>query len=135
MARVIVACAVLAGLFFMHGLPTQGCHGGAGMSPSSMTHSMVATVAGGSATPAGAMATQFRSEVGAAAEKPGALCVSTPPPMGWAGLLALLLSLGVVGLAAVWRSPDAAVDPRNQRLRAPPLAGTALLTSLCVSRR
>jgi len=74
------------------------------------------------------------SELEADAGEPGALCVSTPPPPGWAGLLALLLGVSVAGLASALGSPDGATRPRTQRRRAPPLTGSALLMNLCISR-
>lgn len=137
-ARLVAVCAVLAGLFFMHGLPAPGCHGGAGVPAPSMAHSATVPAAAGEPdTAAGVMATPASrspvAEVGSAGGL-GALCVSTPPPPGWAGLLALLLGVSVVGLARAMNSPGRATSPRNQRLRAPPMAGSALLMSLCLSR-
>lgn len=145
MARLITVCAVLAGLFVMHGLPAQGCPGGMEASAPSMTHlSMVhpvtvATVAGrldtATATLAGSVSHPLaHPPSGADAGEPGELCMSTPPPPGWAGL-ALLLGTSVVGLASVLDSADRATRPKGQRRRAPPLAGCALLMNLCVSRR
>jgi hypothetical protein len=141
-ARLVAVCAVLSGLFFMHGLPAQGCAGGVGMATPSMAHpATVATAAGGPGMAASARAASVRHPlapsavaVGADAGEPGALCVSTPPPPGWAGLLALLLAVSVVGLESVLDSADGATRPSNLRLRAPPLAGFALLMTLCVSR-
>lgn len=143
MARVLAVCAVLAGLFFMHGLAAQECHGGGGTSASSMAHSAQVTAATGGVTQvAGTRAASVSrplahslSEGQASADAPpGALCVSTPPSSGWTGLLALLLSAGMISLANAVRSPDTATHPRNQRLRAPPPAGPVLLMNLCVSR-
>jgi hypothetical protein len=132
-ARLIAVCAVLVGLFFMHGLPAQHCSGGVGGSAPMMTHSpTVAIAADDPGKAAGGMtASASRSLAESAA---GAVCVSTPPPPGWAGLLALLLAIGAVGLAGVLRSAQPATQPRNLRLRAPPLAGAALLMNLCVFR-
>ncbi|MGH3684251.1 MAG: hypothetical protein ACRDRU_12155 [Pseudonocardiaceae bacterium] len=135
-ARLVAVCAVLAGLFLMHGLPMQGCHGGAGMLALPMVHPAAAPAELDMA--AGAMAASVShspaydvSEVGSDAGESGALCVSTPPPPGWAGLLALLLGVSVVGLL---RPPGRVTSPSNQRLRAPPIAGSALLRTLCLSR-
>jgi len=66
--------------------------------------------------------------------RPGTVCVSTPPPSGVAGLLALLLAFGIVVLAGAVARPDPVSGLRPHRRRAPPLAGVALLTNLCVSR-
>jgi hypothetical protein len=143
-ARVVAVCAVLAGLFLMHGLVTQQCHGGAGTSASSMTHPAAAMPAavGGTVNPVETMApaslnsssVHSPSTDGADADTPSGLCVSTPPTSGLIGLLALLLAIGVLVLASVVARPNLATCPRNHRRRAPPLAGSALLMNLCVSR-
>jgi hypothetical protein len=133
---------VLAGLFFMHGLPAQGCPGAGGASAPSMAHpATMATVAGGLDMATGALAVSASHPLAYSASKfgtdggePGALCVSTPPPPGWAGLLALLLGISVAGLGSVLGLPDRATHPTGQRRRAPPLAGSILLMNLCVSR-
>jgi hypothetical protein len=139
-ARLVAVGAVLCGLFFMHGLAAQGCAGGAEESASSMAHS--ATMATAMTRPdraTGAMVATARRPLAYSASapdagEPGALCMSTPPPLGWAGLLALLLGVSVVGLVSVPGPPDRATRPSNPRRRAPPLAAT-LLMNLCVSRR
>lgn len=132
-ARLVAVCAVLAGLFFMHGLPAQHCSGGVEGSAPMMTYP--ATVAAAVVDPGKAasdMAPSANRSLTQSAS--GAVCVSTPPPPGWAGLLALLLGIGALGLAIVLRSLETVTRPGNQRLRAPPLAGPALLMNLCVSR-
>ncbi|MGH3867990.1 MAG: hypothetical protein ACRDQ4_18070 [Pseudonocardiaceae bacterium] len=141
-ARLIAVCAVLAGLFVMHGLPAQGCPGGVEASAPLMAHSAtVVTAADGPDMTAGMAGSASRplayavAEAGADAGESGVLCVSMPPSPGWAGLLALLLVISVVGLASVLGLADRATRPSGQRRRAPPLAGSALLMSLCVSRR
>lgn len=143
-ARVVAVCAVLAGLFLMHGLATQECHGRAGTSASSMTHPMAAmpaTVDGiGTSVETTAHTSLNRSSVhvtstsGADAGAPGGLCVSTPPTSGVAVLLALLLAAGSVVLASAAPPANQATPQRNHRRRAPPVAGSALLMNLCVSR-
>jgi hypothetical protein len=140
-ARLVAVGAVLSGLFLMHGLAAQGCTGGAEASASSMAHS--ATMATAMTRPdraTGAVVARARRPLAHSASapdagEPGALCMSTPPPSGWAGLLALLLGISVVGLASVPGAPDRATRPSNPRRRAPPLAGSTLLMNLCVSRR
>lgn len=140
-ARVVAVGAVLCGLFFMHGLAAPGCAGGAQASASSMAHpvTMATAIAGPHMGTGVVVATASRplahSASGTDAGESGALCMSTPPPPGWAGLVALLLGVGVVGLASVLSSPDKATRPSNPRRRAPPLAGSTLLVNLCVSRR
>src|SRR5947209_13225659 len=120
----------------MHGLAVQGCAGGAEASASSMAHSAtMATAMTRPDTATGAMVAAARRPLARSASapdagEPGALCMSTPPPPVWAGLLALLLGASVVGLSSVPGSPDRATRPRNQRRRAPPLAGSTLLMNL-----
>lgn len=140
LARVVAVCAVLAGLFLMHGLATQECHGGAGASVSSMPTMPAAT--GGMVTPVEAMvyaslsgsAVHSTSTDGADAGQRGGLCVSTPPTSGLAGLLALLLAVGGLVLANALPRPSRATRSENHG-RASPLAGSALLMNLCVCRR
>jgi hypothetical protein len=144
MARLVAVFAVLAGLFAMHGLSAQGCPGGIEASAPSMAMAHPARVvtavdgfdmAAGMAVSASHPLAYAVAEAGADAGESGVLCVSTPPPPGWAGLLALLLGVGVVGLASILGLADRATRPSGQRRRAPPLAGSALLMNLCVSRR
>ncbi|MCA1695727.1 MAG: hypothetical protein LC749_13930 [Actinobacteria bacterium] len=140
-ARLVAVGAVLSGLFFMHGLVTQGCAGGAQASASSMAHP--ATVATAMSRPdtatgvvvASASRPLAHSASGGDAGESAALCMSTPPPPGWTGLLALLLGVILIGLASVLGSSDRVTCPSNRRRRAPPLAGSTLLMNLCVSRR
>ncbi len=143
-ARLIAVCAVLAGLFAMHGLPAQGCSGGVEASAPSMAMARPATVvtavtgpdmAAGMAVSASSPLAYAVVEAGANAGEAGVLCVSTPPPPAWAGLLALLLGISGIGLASILGLADRAARPSGQRRRAPPLAGSALLMNLCVSRR
>lgn len=133
--RLVAVCAVLAGLFFMHGLPAQGCSGGVEGFASSMTSmtqpATLAAAEGPGKAASDVTASASRSLTHSAS---GAVCVSTLPPPGWAGLLALLLGICAIGLVSVLRSPETVTRPRNQRLRAPPLGGPALLMNLCVSR-
>jgi hypothetical protein len=102
--RLVAVGAVLSGLFFMHGLATQGCAGGAQASASSMVHPVtVATAMGGPDMATGVVVASAsrplaHSASGTDAGESGALCMSTPPPPGWAGLMVLLLGVSVVGL-------------------------------------
>jgi hypothetical protein len=143
-ARAVAVCAVLTGLFFMHGLATQKCHGGAGTSASSMTHPMATmpAAASGIVKPVKAMAhaslnsssAHVTSTNGADASRSGGLCVSTPPTLDLARLLALLLAIGVLVPASDVARLNLVTHSRKHRPRAPPLAGSALLINLCVCR-
>ena len=139
-ARLVTVCAVLAGLFIMHGLPGQGCP--SSWAPTSeMAHpAPIAAVADGPTLAAGAMAMPGRhplthswSAIGADGQL-GELCVATPPPSGWARLLALLLGVSVAGLAVALRPPTTAISPPSRRRRAPPQGGCTVLRYLCVSQ-
>jgi hypothetical protein len=140
LARVVAVCAVLVGLFLMHGLATQECHGDMKASASSMPSMSAAT--GGMVTPVQTMvhpplnssAVHSISTDGADAGVSGGLCVSRPPASGLAGLLALLLALGGLVLASAVPRPNRATRSENYG-RSPPLAGSALLMNLCVCRR
>ncbi|MEU8960647.1 hypothetical protein AB0C89_02930 [Streptomyces sp. NPDC048491] len=130
LSRLLVLCAVLFGLFSMHGAPASaasGCHGDFTMAapmgaPMSMGH------------------TDMWGEhmgVRAASVTPpvsGELCVSTPArdrlPAAAAGLLALLGLVVLVGWGLVLgpRAPFAAAR------RGPPLHGRGLLLEVCVAR-
>lgn len=130
-ARVLTVCAVLVGLFVMHGLPAQACPAGTGMA--------AASAAGHRGEPAratmsvqGEMSTAFPA-VHTATPEHGTACVFTPAPRGIDELLALLLAATVALVSPAWRPTVAGYRyPRSHR--APPGPGTELLTALCVSR-
>ncbi|MFE9535037.1 hypothetical protein [Streptomyces sp. NPDC006691] len=130
LSRLLVLCAVLFGLFAMHGAPASaasGCHGDfATAAPMGTPMSMGHTNMWGE-----------HMGVRAASVTPpmsGELCVSTPArdrlPAAAAGLLALLGLVVLVGwgLAGCPRAPLAAAR------RGPPLHGRELLLQVCVAR-
>lgn len=130
-ARVIAACTVLAGLFFMHGLFTAGCHAAGGMP----TAPMAAAPADGPAMmPAvGHHLAAGVSMADGMVSGSGSLCVSTPPPRPFnlADLLLALVTFGALNCAFSLSLSRRAVPTRRGP---PPVAGAALLTTLCVSR-
>lgn len=152
LARVLMVCAVLTGLFLMHGLATLDCGGAAGTSPPSMKMSsmpsppmgMPATVSAASGGvhvasmmghEAGASPTIDTRTSGHGTGMAGGVCVSAPPRSGLTGLLALLLAAGAVVVAATTTLPNRLIQlPHGHGRRAPPLAGPAMLARLCISR-
>ncbi|MFF4183479.1 hypothetical protein ACFYZ9_09835 [Streptomyces sp. NPDC001691] len=137
-SRLLVLCAVLFGLFSMHGAPASaaaGCHG-----ETSMTAAMSAPGAMPAAAPMSAghvMERAARSDVRAApvaSGMSGELCVSTPArerlPLGATGLLA---ALGLVVLV-VWGLGGRRAALLRAARRGPPLTGRSLLLQVCVAR-
>jgi hypothetical protein len=123
-ARLLAACAVLVGLFLMHGLPAQSCAAGSGMATTA--HPLEAAPVPAMAHPPAA-GTAMPGSAGH-----GTACVALPAPRGVDVLLALLLlAVATALLPAVRAVGDAARHPSGRR--APP-GGAALLTRLCVSR-
>jgi hypothetical protein len=130
-ARAVTACTLLAGLFFMHGLFTPGCHAAEGMPPTPTP--MVTAQA---EAPAMMPDAGHPSALVLMAHDMGqdSLCVSTPPPkpINLADLLLALVTLGALTFAAFALSFSRWTV--HSRQRPPPLAGSALLTTLCLSR-
>ncbi|MGW3415548.1 hypothetical protein [Streptomyces sp. NPDC000888] len=131
--RLLALCAVLFGLFLMHGAPVNavgGCHGeGVMPAPVSMPAHSGHTAAQGEQ--AGVPAVSLTTAMAAMS---GELCVSTPArdrlPLPASGLLA---GLGLVGLA-VWGlagCPSAMWGPAR---RGPPSGGRGFLLQVCVAR-
>ena len=129
MARLLTVCAVLPGLFLMHGLPAQACPAGTAMPAAAMS------ATGHAEHPA--LAVHARSGQAIAVPAPavhGTPCVFTPASRGIDVLMALLLLLAAAVASVL--PPRVALGgircPRSHR--APPRAGAQLLTTLCVSR-
>lgn len=128
-ARLLAVCAVLAGLFLMHGLASQGCPSGAGMATATMTHADHPM--GFSPAPADRYQTAAMSPMHAMAAGNGELCNSTPPPQP-STLLTLLMALAALTTAAA--ALGCSRWTIQVRRRPPPPTGSVLLTTLCVSR-
>ncbi|WP_131768765.1 hypothetical protein [Candidatus Protofrankia californiensis] len=149
MVRLVLVYLALAGLFVMHGVVAGlGCPGGTGASGSAMA--VHGSAAGHAVSPALRMpvpvsmsghepsalpppAATVTSDVSSVGGH-GALCVSSPPRQGLAGLLILLLAVGAVALVWPARERNAGANRGGRRRRAPPLAGSCLLVRVCVSR-
>ncbi|MFF1912621.1 hypothetical protein ACFVYE_13460 [Streptomyces sp. NPDC058239] len=127
-SRLLVLCAVLCGLFLMHGAPAsaaEGCHGAMAV-PSDAAMSMT-TGAGHTAL------TDEHGTAHAAATMPGMTgesCVSTHARDR---LLPLLMALGLVVLA-VWVLGRRRTAVRGPARRGPPFAGRDLLLQVCIAR-
>ncbi|MFE7168217.1 hypothetical protein [Streptomyces sp. NPDC057616] len=151
-ARLLAVCAVLFGLFLMHGAPStaaEGCHGAmgaaggttTGMAGTPMTGVANAPVAGGhhtamaSSTPPVVDAASGPTMRGAASSgMPGTLCVSTPAhdriPLPASGLLAVTGALAVV----LWGPAGLRAAAGGTGRRGPPTGGRGLLLQVCVAR-
>ncbi|MEU9452667.1 hypothetical protein [Streptomyces sp. NPDC048277] len=133
-ARLLAACAVLLGLFLMHGSPATvagGCHGEVGSAPA------VRHAEHGSSMTATAEAPQMRAGTveiqamdGMAGH--GSLCLATPAqtkiPLPAAPLIALVVFAALTAWA-LWR----AWNPGGTGRRGPP-GGRTLLLQVCVAR-
>ncbi|AXE81724.1 hypothetical protein C5746_37685 [Streptomyces atratus] len=127
-SRLLVLCAVLCGLFLMHGAPAsaaEGCHGKMAMT----SDALMPTTTGAGHT----SLTDAHSTAQAAAAVPGMngeSCVSTHARDR---LLPLLMSLGLVVLA-VWGLGRRRTAVRGPARRGPPFAGRDLLLQVCIAR-
>lgn len=136
-ARLVALCAILLGLFLMHGSPATaigGCHGGTGpaavpMQAGHASSTMARTDLHGAAGH-GAPAAQAAYETGTH----GATCVSTPVRVHNHPLpTPALLTAGAVAALATW-SPTALRATGGTRRRGPPERGRDLLFQVCVAR-
>ncbi|MCQ4081707.1 hypothetical protein NGB36_14090 [Streptomyces sp. RB6PN25] len=131
-ARLLAVCAVLVGLFLMHGAPSGaagGCHGSmpvATMPMANMAH--MAPVA--HLSHAVAVHDEQAPRLSPAGVHGGS-CVSTPAhdpvPVGAAGLSAVVTA---AGWAVFGRRPGSG----GVRWRGPPMGGRSLLSRVCVAR-
>ncbi|GAA3829296.1 hypothetical protein [Streptomyces chiangmaiensis] len=149
-ARLLAVCAVLFGLFLMHGAPATaatGCHGVMPAMSSPMPGGHDAMPAMPSPMPGGheaaAAATAHASDSGQtrvavrapnASRMPGALCVSTPAheriPLPAPGLFAV----AAVTAPAVWMPAGLRAAGGGTRRRGPPAGGRDLLRQVCIAR-
>ncbi|MFB7715788.1 hypothetical protein, partial [Streptomyces sp. NPDC056105] len=136
-ARLSAVCAVVLGLFFMHGAPAsaaEGCHGTMpAIVASPMTGGHDATIM----TPVHAPAAHDPGPAVRAAAppgEPGALCVSTPAheriPLPAPGMLTLA---GTAALA-LWTLLRLRAAVGGTWRRGPPEGGRDLLMKVCIAR-
>ncbi|MFJ1622139.1 hypothetical protein ACIODX_17510 [Streptomyces sp. NPDC088190] len=128
LSRLLVLCAVLSGLFLMHGAPAsaaEGCHDATAMTaaaPGSMTTTAEHSAVRGEHGPA------FAAAAGSAMD--GESCVFTHARDR---VLPLLMALGLV-LLAVRQLAGHRTAVRGPARRGPPFAGRELLLRVCVAR-
>ncbi|MEV8128679.1 hypothetical protein AB0P07_32300 [Streptomyces sp. NPDC085944] len=122
LARLLALCAVLFGLFLMHGAPAtaaEGCHGA--MSAPAGMHTATAP-----------MAHPGVQQASGAAVMDGTTCVSTPARdetrLTAPGLLAVVAVLAALFLAG------RLAPGRTRRRGPPPPGGRSLLFQVCIAR-
>ncbi|WP_371793269.1 hypothetical protein OG285_34315 [Streptomyces sp. NBC_01471] len=142
-ARLAAVCAVLFGLFLMHGAPASaagGCHGSLSMGAAMHgDHGDHGDHGGSAMAPAGVhpIAVHPGPAVRAGTEPGtrGAVCVSTPARdrtlLGPAGLSG---GLAVLALVAARSSVGRPLLPGRTGRRGPPRSGRSLLLQVCVAR-
>jgi hypothetical protein len=133
-ARLLAVCAVLFGLFLMHGSPTsaaEGCHGSMPV-PAPMPAGHDAPPMTTAHAPATHQPGPALQSAGAAG-MPGVLCVATPAheriPLPAPGLLAV----AAVTVAAAW-TPARLRALGGSGLRGPPAGGRDHLLQACIAR-
>ncbi|MEV0915746.1 hypothetical protein AB0I93_15960 [Streptomyces sp. NPDC049967] len=132
-ARVLALCAVLFGLFLMHGAPATaagGCHGAmSATAPMSEGHDVASMTSALSA----AMTHTGVQHASGASQMDGAVCVSTPArdrtPLPSSALVAV-----VAVLAASLLASRPLLLGRTGRRGPPPPGGRGLLLQVCIAR-
>ncbi|MFI6893614.1 hypothetical protein ACIBM4_05830 [Streptomyces sp. NPDC050256] len=133
-ARLLALCAVLFGLFVMHGAPAtaaEGCHGAmAATAPMPEGHRVAAV------TPAlsPVMTHTVTQHASGASQTDGAMCVSTPardrtplPSSGLAAVVAVLTAGLLAGRLLI-------LGRTGRRGPPPPPGGRSLLLQVCIAR-
>lgn len=136
-ARLLSLCAILLGLFLMHGSPAaavDGCHGRAG-SAHALHNSHDGHDSHASAT---ASAESARSQPGTLRATDdmaahGSLCVATPAEQRIPLPVAPLIALFALAAPAAWAAVHRAWRPGGTGRRGPP-GGRGLLLQVCIAR-
>ncbi|WBP85104.1 DUF6153 family protein [Kitasatospora cathayae] len=133
--RLLAVCAVLLGLFLMHGLPTaaaEGCHTDGAAATAAMPGTTMSDPPTGNeaVAPAGVHpAVHHGSDVRSA----GTLCSSTPGRDRIAlPAMALIAIVSVWG--GLWQLPLRVTGFLARRRRGPPDGGRELLQKVCIAR-
>jgi hypothetical protein len=132
-ARLLMVCAVLAGLFLMHGAPAtaaEGCHG-VMSAPTAMDNGPAAAPMASAAH--GTMAHSGSEQAGAPTTVHGAMCVSTPARER-TPLPVNTLTAVVAVMAAAVLAGRAVVQGRPGRRGPPPAGGRSLLLQVGIAR-
>ncbi|GGS80551.1 hypothetical protein [Streptomyces cinerochromogenes] len=135
-ARLLAVCAVLVGLFLMHGSPVSaadGCHGSThAPAPASMRAGHDASLTVTAHTPAAYLPGPVLKGPGTAGT-PGVLCVATVAheriPLSAPGLLAV----AALAVPPAW-APARLRAPGASGLRGPPTGGRDHLLRACIAR-
>ncbi|GHI02915.1 hypothetical protein AQI88_03030 [Streptomyces cellostaticus] len=134
-SRLLTLCAVLLGLFLMHGSPTAatgGCHGEMSTAPSapSLHDGHADAMAGAEPAQPRPDAVQVQAMDGMAAH--GALCVAAPAQKQIPLPLAPLIGILAIAALAAWAVHHAG-SAGGTRRRGPP-GGRDLLLQVCIAR-
>ncbi|WP_328731928.1 hypothetical protein OHT20_17725 [Streptomyces caniferus] len=134
--QLLALCAVLLGLFLMHGAPAtaaEGCHGTMSAPTAIHEHDAPALASGAPAAMAHPGAVQAQA-VDAAGMEHGTSCVSTPArdhnPLLTAGLVAVAAFTTLAAFPLTERPWHLA----RTRRREPPRGGRSLLLQVCIAR-
>ncbi|MCX4878273.1 hypothetical protein [Streptomyces sp. NBC_00847] len=139
MARLIGVCALLLGLFLMHGAPAtaaEGCHGAM---PSATAH-MPGSHAVSTMTTARTRATAQSAPVASVAQAAdgsglhGELCLSTAAQERNPLSAPALLTASAVAVPAAWSPAPLLAATSRARRRGPPAGGRDLLNQVCIAR-
>ncbi len=140
MTRLLAVCAVLCGLFLMHGAPAtaaEGCHGAMTAASAISTSPMPS---GHDAAPMptaqGPDAHGQGSTVRAAgtSQMSGELCVSTPAHERVPLPAPALLAVAGAGVLALWAPARLRAAAGGTGRRGPPGGGRHLLLQVCIAR-
>ncbi|MEU8033476.1 hypothetical protein AB0C13_33440 [Streptomyces sp. NPDC049099] len=134
-ARLLAVCAVLFGLFLMHGAPAaaaEGCHGVmSAASPMPSGHDTAALLTLHAPTGHGPGPAVRAVDV---SRMPGVLCVSTPAHE-WTPLPAPgLLTVAGAAVLALWTLTRLRATADGRGRRGPPDGGRELLLQVCIAR-
>ncbi|MET9450651.1 hypothetical protein [Streptomyces cinerochromogenes] len=131
-ARLLAMCAVLFGLFLMHGSPVSAAGGCHGSTPAPMPAGHDASLMTTAHTPAPYLPGPALQAPGTAG-MPGTLCVATVAhervPLPVPGLLAV----AAITVSAAW-APARLRAPGASGLRGPPTGGRDHLLRACIAR-